>query len=503
MPTGRKGITRRQFVATGFAGALTATLLAACQSAPAPTPTTAAAAPTAPSAAPTAAGAAPTAAAAATTAPAPTSAAASAAPTTAPAATAAPAAAGSITIAAWIPWADKPSVAVFQKVIAAFQQAKPQYKINPTWGATEDKTLTAISGGEPPDTFMNWDATYVGTWAQTGAITDITAWMTANNLPRLLTAGALELGQVGGKFFACPYMTDGYMFMYNLDVFQKANVKPPSTMDEVTSLDAQLTKASGGKVTQVGYHPLYDGCCSASNLPMWADQMGGKWYDDGSKKITADDPANIAALEWEASFYKAHGVAPMNNFLSGLGKEASPTDPVASGAILMAIQGEWRTGGAYGVVAANPNFKYGLAPIPIAAKDPQFANANWATGTAASIPKTAKNGQDALNFIGWLLTLDNQLTMVNGIGNLSATLEGLNAGDKLTLAGMADYSSYLLKSNQANDVHVWPPIPVSKQYMDALVKAEQLAVAGKQSAQDALKSVTAQIQPQLDAALQK
>jgi len=92
---------------------------------------------------------------------------------------------------------------------------------------------------------------------------------------------------------------------------------------------------------------------------------------------------------------------------------------------------------------------------------------------------------------------------VNGIGNLSATLEGLRAHDQLTLAGMNPYSAYLLQSNEANNVHVWPSIPVSKQYMDALVKAEQLAVAGKQSATDALKSVVQQIQPQLDATLKK
>jgi len=409
--------------------------------------------------------------------------------------------AGSTSIAAWIPWADKPSVAVFQQIIDSFQKENPKYVIQPTWGATEDKTLTAISGGEPPDTFMYWDATYVGTWSHTGAIVDITSWMTTNNLPRLLTAGALELGRIGGKYFACPYMTDGYMFMFNQEVLDKASLKPPTTMEEITSLDQQLTKMSDGKLTQVGYHPVYAGCCSASNLPMWGYQMGGKWYDETNKKITADDPANVAALEWEIQFYKAHGVEAMNNFLSGLGKDASPTDPMAVGATLMAIQGEWRTGGAYGVSAANPNFKYGLAPIPIAKNHPEFHDANFATGTAASIPKSAKHGEDALNFIGWLLSLNNQITMVNGIGNLSATLEGLRANDKITLTGMAPYEKYLLNSSDANNVHVWPPIPVSKQYMDALVKAEQLAVGGKQSARDALKSVTQEIQPQLDATL--
>jgi multiple sugar transport system substrate-binding protein len=296
-------------------------------------------------------------------------------------------------------------------------------------------------------------------------------------------------------------MTDGYMFMYNQDVFDKASLKPPTTMEEITSLDQQLTKMSDGKLTQVGYHPVYAGCCSASNLPMWGYQMGGKWYDETNKKITADDPANVAALEWEIQFYKAHGVEAMNNFLSGLGKDASPTDPMAVGATLMAIEGEWRTGGAYGVSAANPNFKYGLTTIPIAKSHPEFHDANFATGTAASIPKSAKHGEDALNFIGWLLSLNNQITMVNGIGNLSATLEGLRANDKITLSGMAPYEKYLLKSSDANNVHVWPPIPVSKQYMDALVKAEQLAVGGKLSARDALKSVTQEIQPQLDATL--
>lgn len=486
MIVGHNGTSRRHFLKLGALCSLV-TVISACQGGTPAAPTTA---PAAGSTQPTAA---------ATTA----SGASAATSTVAPAAKAAPAA-GSITIEAWQPWSDAPSVKVWQNLVDKFQKEKPQYKITLTNNATTDKTLTAISGGAPPDIFLYWDSTYVGSWSQSGAIINLTQWMSDNKLQAKLAPGALELVKIGTAYYACPYMTDGYMFMYNKDVFDKEGLKPPKTMDDIVELDAKLTTKQGNKITRVGYHPLYQRYFSAAMVPMWGDQMGGKWYDETNHKVTADDPANAKALQWMKGFYDRHGVAEMNNFIAGLGKEGDPTDPFATGLVMMAISGEWRVdGGCCGVGKANPNFKYGLTSIPIDKAHPEFHDANWSTGTAASVPKGAKHGEDSLNFLAFLLDLDNQLYISDNIVNLPATLEALGAGDKITNADVRTFSEYLLKSNKAGNVHVWPGEPVSQQYMDAVVKAEELVVGGKQSPDQALKSVVQQIQPQLDAALKK
>jgi multiple sugar transport system substrate-binding protein len=488
-------LTRRRFLSVLGIGTVTAIVSAACQgnSQQGIAPTQAPAPVSAPSPSPAVSPTLP----ALTATPA-------ASPTAAPAATAPPAAANPVTVEAWQPWSDPPSVKVWQDLVAKFEKENPQFKINLTNGATTQKTLTAISGGAPPDIFLYYDSTYVGSWAQTGAIINLTSWMHDNGLESKLAPGALKLVKIGSAYYACPYMTDGYMFMYNKEVFDQEGLQPPKTMDDIVELDMKLTKKQGGKLVRVGYHPLYQRYFSAAMVPMWADQMGGGWYDEVNHKITADDPHNIAALEWERGFYERHGTNEMNNFIAGLGQEGSPTDPFATGLVIMAISGEWRVdGGCCGVGKANPNFKYELTPIPIAKDHPEFHDANWATGTAASVPKNAKHGQDSLNFLGWLLRLDNQLYISDNIVNLPATLEGLSAGDKIQNPYVRIFSEYLLKSNQAGNVHVWPPTPVSQQYMDAVVKAEELAVGGRQSAAQALKSVVQQIQPQLDAALGK
>lgn len=486
--------SRRNFLKFAAASALSGVVLAACQSSQAPAPTASGAQATA---APS------TSAAQATAAPTAQASAAAAQPTAAPAATAAPST-GPITIQAWQPWSDTPSIKVWQDLVAKFVQQNPNTKINITSAATTQKTLTAISGGAPPDIFLYWDSTYVGSWSQNGAIINLTSWMTDNQLQSKLSQGALELVKIGSAYYACPYMTDGYMLMYNKELFDQAGLQPPKTMDDIVAIDAKLTKKQGNKVVQVGYHPMYQRNFSAAMVPMWADQMGGNWYDGDNQKITADNPANIKALDWMRAFYDLHGVDAMNNFIAGVGDEGSPTDAFAKGLIGMAISGEWRVdGGCCGVGKANPNFKYAVAPIPIDKNHPEFHDANWATGTAASVPKNAKYGQESLNFLAFLLQLDNQLFISDNIVNLPATLEGLGAGDKITNEWVRTYSEYLLKSNQAGNVHVWPGEPVSQQYMDAVVKAEELAVGGKQSSEQALKSVVTQIQPQLDAAMKK
>src|SRR5689334_17523460 len=116
-----RSATRRRFLGLTFLG-VTSTVLAACSSeqpgsAPSSAPSSSAAPTSAPAAPTTAASAAPTSAAAA-----PTS-----APTAAPAANAA-SSSGAVTIQAWIPWEDKPSVAAFQKLLTRFEQENPKYK---------------------------------------------------------------------------------------------------------------------------------------------------------------------------------------------------------------------------------------------------------------------------------------------------------------------------------------------------------------------------------------
>lgn len=499
--------SRRWFLKAAALGSLAA-VVAACGGTPA-SPTAAPAQPTAATSAPTSAAATPASGASAASPTAASAAATAASPTAAASTSAAPAAnaatsSGPVTIEAWQPWSDAPSIKVWQDLVTKFQTANPNYKINLTNAATTDKTLTAISGGAPPDIFLYWDSTYVGSWSQSGAIINLSSWMHDNGLQAKLAPGALELVQIGSAYYACPYMTDGYMFMYNKDVFDQEGIQPPKTMDDLVTLDMKLTKTQGGKITRVGYHPMYQRYFSAAMVPMWGDQMGGKWYDADNHKITADDPNNANALTWMKGFYDRHGVAPMNNFIAGLGKEGDPTDPFATGLVLMAISGEWRVdGGCCGVGKANPKFQYGLTAIPVDKAHPEFHDANWSTGTAASVPKGAKHGQDSLPFLAWLLELDNQLYISDNIVNLPATLEALGAGDKILNPDVRTFSEYLLKSNQAGNVHVWPGEPVSQQYMDAVVKAEELGVAGKSTPADTLKSVVTQIQPQLDAALKK
>lgn len=478
MAPARRVTNRRQFLKIAIVSAATTAVVAACSG-------------TAQQAAP------PTKAAS-------TGTAASSKATAAPAAAAAPVSASPVTIQAWQPWSDAPSIKVWQDLASKFEKQNPTYKINLSNAATTQKTLTAISGGAPPDIFLYWDSTYVGSWANTGAIINLTSWMEDKGLQKKLAPGALELVKIGAAYFACPYMTDGYMFMYNKDVFAQENLQPPKTMDDIVTLDMKLTKKVGGKLTRVGYHPMYQRYFSAATVPMWADQMGGHWYDAANQKITADDAPNVAALEWERGFYERHGTAAMTDFTAGFGKEGTPTDAMAAGLVMMAIAGEWRVdGGCCGVGKANPKFNYGLTSIPIAKDKPQFQDANWSTGTAASVPHNAKHGQDALNFLAWLLQLDNQLYISDNIVNLPATLEALGAGDKILNESVRTFSDYLLKSNKAENVHVWAGEPVSQQYMDAVVKGEEVAVGGKQTSAQVLKSVVSQVQPQLDAAFKK
>ena len=56
-------------------------------------------------------------------------------------------------------------------------------------------------------------------------------------------------------------------------------------------------------------------------LAVYMTLFGGSLVDPAGKKITANCPACVAALTWEANYYKKIGAANIDKFTSGFGAE--------------------------------------------------------------------------------------------------------------------------------------------------------------------------------------
>src|SRR5262245_11672754 len=83
-----------------------------------------------------------------------------------------------VTITYWNGWSDPFSKSGVLKVIALFEKAHPTIKVKEVdlQGSTADqKILTAITGGKPPDAATMFNIRDLGAWASRGAIQNLDA----------------------------------------------------------------------------------------------------------------------------------------------------------------------------------------------------------------------------------------------------------------------------------------------------------------------------------------
>ena len=132
-----------------------------------------------------------------------------------------------------------------------------------------------------------------------------------------------DAGQPGGnmegkelRFYTIPTLLDTTMLLYNKTLFQQAGISgPPKTIEELTADALKLTKKdSSGHITQLGFDPLlYASDYNGTWLPGYVAMFGGTLASADGKKIIANCTACVAALQWEASLYKAVGAIEIDS----------------------------------------------------------------------------------------------------------------------------------------------------------------------------------------------
>src|SRR4051794_38871633 len=230
----KPAVSRRKFLQS-VAGLAGVSLLAACGGATTPSGT-----------APTAAGAAPA----------------------AGAATAAPAAGG--TAETTVEWWDSETgndEEITKKMIDTFRQKNPDIKINRAYIAQDQgtqanqKLLTAIAGGNPPDIYK-FDRFIVSQFAAQDFLTDLTDLANKAGVKQEdYYPFAWEEANYNGKLYALPYDTDTRALWYNKDIFKEAGLdpeKPPTNTTELADISEKLTKKDGNKITRFGFNPVAD-----------------------------------------------------------------------------------------------------------------------------------------------------------------------------------------------------------------------------------------------------
>jgi multiple sugar transport system substrate-binding protein len=307
---------------------------------------------------------------------------------------------------------------LMEKQIADFQALWPDVKIEAevvSQQGMNEKYLTAIAGGSPPDAIMiNHDQ--IPAFGGRGALSPLDELLQRDGMKTddIFYETDRQLTIYKDKTLSLPQATSGgwYMMLWNKDLFSQGGLdpeKPPKTWEELEEVAKKLTKVEGGKASLLAmdltWHP---------NYPMFKEWLycnGGKMVSDDGKKILFAEAEGVQTLEWMLDFNERinGGFDVVRSLRAELG---STRDAWYNNRVVINIDGVWIFQQAK---AANPNLNFGGGMLPYNAKNPQAKSVNVAdTGWGYAIPKGAKNVDAAWEWVKYITAGEGNLNFFKG-----------------------------------------------------------------------------------------
>jgi multiple sugar transport system substrate-binding protein len=255
-----------------------------------------------------------------------------------------------------------------------------------------EKELLDVTFGAGAYDVIMMDDPWFPRIAQHGKLTDLEPWIAQRGLTleEDFIAACLAVCREpyrDGRLYALPYVGNAQLYFYRADLFEKYQLPPPRTWQEV--LEAARVIQAGEGIFGYVMRAAQGNAVVADYLPLfWA--FGGEMFTaGGDANLTA--PASIAALK----------------FMLELGKYAPPAyvsfnaDEV-SAHLLQATAAQSINWPSWIPAMDDPAKskvagKIAYAPMPAAARPGAAEIGNWLLG----IPKKARQAEVAFDFIVW------------------------------------------------------------------------------------------------------
>jgi multiple sugar transport system substrate-binding protein len=284
-----------------------------------------------------------------------------------------------------------------------------------------------------------------------------------------------------GVFLALPYVGNSQLFFYRKDLFQKHNLKEPTTWDDVLAaaktISEQETNGApgGGKIYGYVMRAAQGNAAVADFMPIfWA--FGGEMFDPIGQP-TVNSPEGIAALKFmiELGKYSPPGYASFNADEVGA--------HLLQGTAAMSINWPAWISSFNDASKSQVIDKMEFGQMP-GAKNPGRAEiGNW----LIAIPRESKNAEAAMDFLLWA-TSTEQMKLSAQRGNPPTRKSVFN--DSQLVARFPSYPAQLrsLESSRPR-----PRTPLWNEIENAFGIYLSKANSGELSAEDAMNQANAEI----------
>lgn len=254
--------------------------------------------------------------------------------------------------------------------VGEFEKMYPNVKVDVQFvpesaGMRNGKLMAAIAGGTAPDVVCADDYITAYGFAAQGAFEPWDPYMeeTGMKLDEFMP-GFSNLMQYKGTTYLLPQDSNVIFIYMNNAMFKEAGLDPavdyPKNIDELDALAEKLTVTdANGNVTRYGFIPWLD---SGDDPLTWPFMFGAQLYDAQSNKLLLDDPAVIAALNWQKTYADKYSAEKIKGFTQSAGGLFSPDHPFFTQKVAMTMVGNWATN-ALRIYA--PQVEYSVCAIPV------------------------------------------------------------------------------------------------------------------------------------------
>jgi len=273
------------------------------------------------------------------------------------------------------------------------------------WDRREEKVLTALAGGKPPEVIMSTRREVVD-YAARGLIVPITKYVEERDVD----LGMFYPSEISGfwwegELYTMPMPTAGgcELIIYNKDLFKEVGLDPsraPVTWQETNEYAKKLTILERGFIKRVGI----DNSSWEMFIPYLYSNFG-KFISDDGKKIVMDSPEAVETLKW-----MYHITNDINGGIENVADFFQATDEAVQSAFYMGFEGIAHRNVAifFHIKELAPDMNYGVGKIPhgdrIGAESHGIAG--LAFGWGYVIPKgiDPKKYEAAYLLVEWLTT---------------------------------------------------------------------------------------------------
>ncbi|HWE10354.1 MAG TPA: extracellular solute-binding protein [Solirubrobacteraceae bacterium] len=395
---------------------------------------------------------------------------------------------------------------VAQTRFAIAQKAIAPAKVSaPNGGFNDQQFLASVAGGNPPDLIYT-DRYQIGSLAARGALEPLNSCISTQHvaMSQFRPPAVQELTD-NGQVYGIPEFYDNRVIIVNNTAVKAAGLAPSdlgtTNWSNLAQVTKKLVKASGGKLSEVGFDPKIP-----EFFPLWAKANGAELISSNGMHPQLDTPQVIQALTYAVSLIKEQGgwnqFSAFRNTFNFFGAD----NEVAKNQLAAWPMEDW-----YFNVLATTSPKVSITTMPVTSRTGQPLD--WETGSAWAIPKGAKNAKLACTWAKamtatstWIAAASNRKALYAKkhqywTGLFTANIPADAAIDKPTPGEPKQWVSSMdtvLKIEP--DAFGMPASPASLEFETAWTNAVTRVLQGQQTAQQALAQAQSEAQAAISAA---